>query len=361
VGIGAAASLCGGRAREKDMQVTYGKGVRRAASVAGALALSAMMTLGAARAADQPYVMKITFPTINDQVHQFARMLAAAVDKDSKGRIKAEVYPASQLGSIPRQIEGVQFGAIQCAAIPPEFFVGVDERFEVLAAPGLVDSLKHGQRLAQDPEVLKLMLSIGANKGLHGAALFMAIPNALIARDPIRHLADLKGKKIRIFASDFQKVALERLGATPVAMTLGDVLPAIQQGAIDGSIAGLTVFTTMHYQDAAKYVTLTGQPAIFIIVEISKKWYEGLPKDLQKIVDDDARRASVEIYPWEDQFIAAQSKVWTDRGGELIKFPPAEQAAMMETLSSVGEDIAKKKPALNAAYQIVTAAAKRTR
>jgi hypothetical protein len=47
---------------------------------------------------------------------------------------------ASQLGSIPRQIEGVQFGAIQAAVIPPEFFVGVDERFEVMAAPGLVES-----------------------------------------------------------------------------------------------------------------------------------------------------------------------------------------------------------------------------
>ena len=42
---------------------------------------------------------------------------------------------------------------------------------------------------------------------------------------------------MRIFASDFQSVALKRLGATPVAMTLGDVLPAIQQGAIDGAIA----------------------------------------------------------------------------------------------------------------------------
>ncbi len=35
------------------------------------------------------------------------------MEKDSGGRIKAQVYPASQLGSIPRQIEGVQFGSIQ--------------------------------------------------------------------------------------------------------------------------------------------------------------------------------------------------------------------------------------------------------
>ncbi len=94
----------------------------------------------------ETYVMKITLPTLHDTVHQVAMNYAAAVEKDSGGRIKAEVYPASQLGSIPRQIEGVQFGSIQCAVIPPEFFVGVDQRFEVMAAPGLVNSMEHGQR-----------------------------------------------------------------------------------------------------------------------------------------------------------------------------------------------------------------------
>ena len=71
------------------------------------------MTLGVARAEDKRYVMKISGPTINDAPHLFAKNLAAAVERDSGGRIKAEVYPASQLGSIPRQIDGAQFGAIE--------------------------------------------------------------------------------------------------------------------------------------------------------------------------------------------------------------------------------------------------------
>ena len=187
----------------------------------------------------------------------------------------------------PRQIEGTQFGAIQAANIPPEFFVGVDERFEVMAAPGLVESMEHGQRLAADPAVLKLMLGLGAEKGLHGVGLYIAQPSCVISKTPIRHLADFKGKKIRIFASQFQTVAFDRLGATPVAMTLGDVLPALQQGAIDGAVAGIGVFVNMHFHDAAKYVVETNQPAIFIILEVSQKWYDSLPKDLQQIVDRD--------------------------------------------------------------------------
>jgi TRAP-type C4-dicarboxylate transport system substrate-binding protein len=332
---------------------------KRAASVSFGILLAA--TLSGAQAQDKTYLMKITLPTLNDSLHQFAKNYAASVAKDSGGRIKTEVYPASQLGSIPRQIEGAQFGAIQCVIVPPEFIVGVDERFELMAAPGLVSSMEHGQRVAADPAVRNLMLGLGAGKGLHGVGLYMATPSSVIAKSPIRQLADFKGKKIRIFASEFQTVAFKRLGATPVAMTLGDVLPAIQQGTIDGALAAFTVYTPMGYQDAAKYVTDTGQPSIFIIIEVSKKWYDGLPQDLQQVIDRNAGQESVAINPWVIDLNARVRKGWLDKGGEVISLPPEEQAGLMSTLASVGEDVSKAKPELSAAYGIVTEAAKRTR
>ena len=97
---------------------------RIACSFAGAFGCAALLALplGAAQAQDQtPYVMKISTPTIHDIPDTYARNFGAALEKDSGGRIKVEVYPASQLGSIPRQIEGTQFGAIQCEVVPPEF------------------------------------------------------------------------------------------------------------------------------------------------------------------------------------------------------------------------------------------------
>jgi TRAP-type C4-dicarboxylate transport system substrate-binding protein len=335
----------------------------RAVGAAGvsALVVALALTFGAAQAQDKTFVMKVTLPTINDAPHQFAKDFAALVEKDSGGRIKGEVYPASQLGSIPRQIEGTQFGAIQVATVPPEFFVGVDERFEVLAAPGLAESIEHGQRIASDPQVLKLMMKLGADKGLHGAGLMMAQPTCVISKTPLRHLADFKGKKLRIFASQFQSVAFERLGVTPVAMTLGDVLPALQQGAIDGAIAGIGPFVHLHFGDAAKYITETNSPAIFIILEVSQKWYDTLPKDLQDIVDRDGAAVSKSIEPTALKMYQEQRKAWTDAGGELISLPREEQASMMASLSSVGEDVSKPKPALHEAYEIVTDAAKRTR
>ncbi len=333
----------------------------RASFAAGAAALLLALTLGAAQAQDKKFVMKITLPTLNDTVHQLAKNFGAAVEKNSNGRIKAEVYPASQLGPIPRQIEGTQFGAIQVAIIPPEFFVGVDERFELMAAPGLISNMKHGQRLAADSEVKKLMFSLGRNKGLHVTGLFLATPSHIISKSPIRRLDDFKGKKLRIFASDFQFQAMKRLGVTPVAMTLGDVLPAIQQGAIDGAIAALNVYVPMRFNDAARYVTELNTPAIFLIIAVSKKWYDSLPKDLRDIVDKAAAEESVAINKEAEAFVEKMRKTWVERGGELIQLPPDEQAKALNMLSTVGTDVSKNKPALAAAFKTVTDAANRTK
>jgi TRAP-type transport system periplasmic protein len=349
--------------REDDMLfIGYRKFARTAAAAgaASACAVSLALTPVAAKAQNKTYEMKISTPTIHDIPDTWARNFGAAVEKDSGGRIKVHVYPASQLGSIPRQIEGTQFGSIQMELVPPEFMVGLDERFEVMAAPGLVNSQAHGQRVAADPAVLKLMLGLGANKGLHGVALFMAEPQALISRTPVRHLADFKGKKIRIFASKFQSVAFERLGVTPVAMTLGDVLPAIQQGAIDGAITGMGPIANFHMVDAAKYVTEIGQPAIFIISEVNRKWFDSLPKDLQRIVENDAKAQSLAINPFAAQSVKEERAKYSSAGGELIKLPPDEQASMLKTFASVAPDVSKGDPKLAAAYKIVKEAAERT-
>ncbi|MGA7229644.1 MAG: TRAP transporter substrate-binding protein [Xanthobacteraceae bacterium] len=314
---------------------------------------------GAHAADDKPYVMKIALATLNDALHQFAKDYASAVEKDSGGRIKVEIYPGSQLGSTQRQAEGVQFGAIQCIVVPPEFLVGIDERYELLAAPGLVDSMAKGQRIAADPAVRQLMLGLGADKGLHGAGLFMLTPSAVIAIKPIRHLEDFKGKKIRIFASQIQSEALRRLGAIAKPMTLGEVLPALHDNILDGAIAATTVFVTMHYQDAAKYVTEIGQPAIFGVAELSKKWYDELPADLQRIVDQAAASVSVKINPWIVEFNAEARQHWISAGGELISLPAEEQSAMVRALASVGKDISSAKPELYAAYHVIIDAAQR--
>jgi TRAP-type transport system periplasmic protein len=328
------------------------------ALAAGAFTASAALTI-AARADDKPIVMKISLVTLDDALHLYARNYAEAVARDSNGRIKPEVYPASQLGSTQRQAEGVQFGAIQCQVVAPEFLVGIDERFEVLAAPGLVTSWATGQHLAADPAVQSVILGLGADKGLHGAALFMASPSSIIATKPIRRLADFKGKKIRIFGSQFESVAMARLGTIPRPMTLAEVLPALQDNSIDGAVASVSNDNTMHYVSAAKYVTEIGQPVIFGIVEISKKWYDSLPADLQQILDKDAASEALAINRMAIEIDDQARNTWVSSGGELISLPADEQSALLKIIGSAGDEVASTKPPLLAAYKIVTEAAQR--
>ena len=125
----------------------------------------------AAYAQDKTFTMKLSTATINDTQHEWLKRFAALVEKDSGGRIKAEIYPASQLGSIPRQIEGVQFGSIQGWMGPPEFLVGVDERFEVLSAPGLFSSVEQVMKVMADPPIQKDDLRARRAEGSDGHRL----------------------------------------------------------------------------------------------------------------------------------------------------------------------------------------------
>ena len=83
------------------------------------------------------FTMKIGTATINETQHQFIKFYKDEVEKASGGRIEVQIYPASQLGPIPREIEGVQLGNIQGYVGPVDFFVGVDPRFGVFSTPML--------------------------------------------------------------------------------------------------------------------------------------------------------------------------------------------------------------------------------
>jgi TRAP-type C4-dicarboxylate transport system substrate-binding protein len=335
----------------------------RSAVRAGAFFLGAALVAtlpGGAVAQDRSMTIKLATATLNDAQHEWLKRFAAAIDKNTNGRIKAEVFPASQLGSIPRMIESTQLGSIQIWIGPPEFLVGVDQRFELLSAPGVFQNDQQAAKTIADPEFSKAFLAIGANKGLVGASLFMYAPVGFAMRTPFRTLADLRGKKIRVLASPFQTEQIARLGGTGVPLTLADVLPALQQGTIDGTFSGIPIFTTLQYQEAAKYLTETGQSYIFSAAMLSKRWFDGLPADLQSLVMSTAKQAAAEASAWETDFLAKQRQAWIDNGGEVIPLPAADKAEMMARLASVGDDIVKTRAGLKPLWDQMVAAAKRS-
>jgi TRAP-type C4-dicarboxylate transport system substrate-binding protein len=313
----------------------------------------------AAYAQDKVFTMKLTTATINDTQHEWLKRFAAEVEKNSKGRIKAEIYPASQLGSIPRQVEGVQFGSIQGWMGPPEFLVGVDERFEAMSAPGLFSSVDQVMKVAQDPAIQKMMYGFGERKGLVGIGFAPIGPSSILSKKQVLKMADLSGMKIRVLASQMQLELIRRMGASPIAMTLADVLPGLQQGTIDGTLTTMTIYTTMHYYDAGKYVINTDQPYVNSIGMMSKKWMDTLPPDLQKVVHDAGTKVTAEITPFVKKFFADQIKIFESKGGIISNLPAAEHDAMIKKVSTIGDDLTKSKPAVNQAVKTLFEAAAR--
>jgi TRAP-type C4-dicarboxylate transport system substrate-binding protein len=326
----------------------------------GMVAALAAADIPALHAQGAPIVMKLATATLNDGQHEWMKRFAAAIETRSGGRIKAELYPASQLGSIPRMIEGTQLGSIQVWVGPPEFLVGVDQRFELLSAPGLFQDDRHANKTISDPEFAKAFLALGANKGLIGASLFLVGPSGFVMRTPLHTLADLKGKKIRVLASPFQTEQVARLGGTGVPLSLGDVLPALQQGTIEGTLGNLGVFAALGYYDTAKYANETGNAFVFTLAALSKRWFDTLPTDLQAMVLAAAQEAGTAVGPWQIDFLARQRKTWVDKGGELDVLSPADRTEMMAKLASVGDDIVKTKPELKPLWDLLAATAKRS-
>src|SRR4051812_20795661 len=181
-------------------------------------AFAALFAACIAAPAAAQVTMKIGTATINDVQHEYAKRFAAEVEKRAGGKVKVEVYPAEQLGSNPRMIEGLSLGTVEGLVGPPEFMVGVDPRFQILGAPGLVKDMPHAVRLASDPQFRNALFGFGESKGIKGIGLVLYGPNTYATRKPVRSVADFKGLKIRIFASPMHTLAMQHLGATGVPM-----------------------------------------------------------------------------------------------------------------------------------------------
>lgn len=316
------------------------------------------LTAAASPAAAQTYTLKIGNATINDVQHEWQKRWGARVEKRAAGRIKVEIYPASQIGSIPRMIEGLQLGTLEAWIGPPEFLVGHDLRFQALAAPGIFHDMAHTFRVLQDATFRQTVLALGEGKGMKGVSIIVYGPTSYASRRPVRKLDDFKGLKIRVFASPMQTLPLARLGATAAPMPLDEVFPALQRGAIDGNRTGITIFTTFKYYDIVKYVTEAHDAMVTSIGMVSKAWYDRLPPDLQKILVEEGQAVEKELLDWTVDFNEKGRKLWTEKGGELIKLSPADQAEMMKRLSTVGDEVVASQPRVKEVYDLMVQTAK---
>src|ERR1700734_1405760 len=292
-------------------------GIRAAKTLALAavMAFGASILAGPASAAD--FVMKFGTATMNETQHQFIKFYKEEVEKASGGRIEVQIYPASQLGPIPAEIQGVQLGTVQGYIGPVDFFVGVDPRFGVFSAPMLFKSNENAIATVQDPAIQKTMFDMLAPKRMVGLATMDIGASDYGAKKGITRLADFAGKKLRINGTELERKKMAALAATGIGMPLSDVVPALDQGTIDGTISGLSVFVSFKMNDLLKVITVTNDTYIISLAVISKPWLDTLPPDLQKVVIDSGAAVQAKTQQWEIDFTKKLEGDWAALGGTV--------------------------------------------
>jgi len=327
----------------------------------GLLAAGAI-TFAAQGAQAQQFTMKISAPTANDVSTEYMAAMKKGIESRTGSKIKVELYPANQLGQIPATVEGVALGTIEMTLPAAGFLVGLDPRFEVLDIPGIFDSVQHGMQVLTDPAVRKRIAGFGASKGIESMVTFIHGPMMLVSTRPVRAIADFKGLKIRApGGSPIQMDPLKRLGALPLSMPLGEVLPALQNRAIDGSEAAFGVFTAFKYFDVVK--AATPLPKSFLVVSglTNRKFLASLGRDLEAVVRDESHKAEVVFTTIGIDDVERNTKGWLANGGELIRFSPAEGDAYLKQVTASAESALSRNPQLKQDYDAFAAAAKKYR
>lgn len=312
-----------------------------------AAALGMLASFGLVWPADAAdFVMKFGTATMNETQHQYIKFYKEALEQASNGRIEVQVYPNSQLGPIPREIEGVQTGSIQGYIGPVDFFVGVDPRYGVFSAPMLFKSDDNAAATVHDPELEKTMLSLVASKNMVGVATLCLGAADYAAKRPLMTLADFNGKKLRINGTDLERAKMSRLGATGIAMPLSEVMPALDQGTIDGTISGMSVFVAFKMSDLVKTITITNDTFIVSIAVVSKPWLDTLPPDLQKLVTDTGFAIQAKTQAWEVAFTKELEQQWSGMGGQVHTISADDAAKMKTLLTSTADEVVKSQPAV---------------
>jgi TRAP-type C4-dicarboxylate transport system substrate-binding protein len=167
--------------------------------------------------------------------------------------------------------------------------------------------------------------------GLHILFLNQAPPVLLFSKEPIKTLADYKGKKIR-YASITNKQLLEALGAAPMLIPPSDAQDALSKGIVEGAMFPLEAGLAYDLASAVKYAIEPPIASATFAMVMNPAKYNSLPPNLRAIIDKETGvKAAMDFaaaYQAQEKF--ARELQTTKKGLQILTLPPAEVAKMKE-------------------------------
>jgi C4-dicarboxylate-binding protein DctP len=247
----------------------------------------AAATFSLAAFAQQPIVIKFSHVVAADTPKgKGAEFFKHKAEEMTKGRVKVEVYANSTLYKDKEEMEALQLGAVQMLAPSLSKFgpLGVKE-FEVFDLPYIFDGYESLRKVTLGPVGRQLLDKLEA-RGIKGLTYWDNGFKSISANTPIKSPADLKGKKMRIQSSKVLEEQYRTLGAIPQVMAFSEVYQALQTGVVDGTDNPHSNLYTQKMHEVQKHMTITDHNYLGYAVIVNKKFWDGLPADVRKQLDD---------------------------------------------------------------------------
>ncbi len=206
------------------------------------------------------------------------------VEERTKGNVKVEIYPNSQLYKDREEMEALQIGAVQMLAPSLSKFgpIGVRE-FEVFDLPYIFPNKETLYRV-MDGDIGKSLMGKLNSKGIVGLSFWDNGFKQMSANRPLRNVEDFKGLKMRIQSSKVLDAEMKALGANPQVMAFSEVYTALQQGVVDGTENPNSNFYTQKMNEVQKHLTISDHGYLGYAVIVNKKFWDGLPDNTRKTV-----------------------------------------------------------------------------
>lgn len=309
-----------------------------------ALGVALAVMLPFAGAAQAQSTMKLASATINDVQHEWQKEFQKEMEARVGDKVTVEIYPASQLGAIPRMAEGVLLGTIEGFTTPTSFVTNVDARFQAFDVPGMFRDGDDVAAVIHDPEFRDYLETLFLNKGVRVIGAIFNSPTQMLSRAPVTTLDGFKGLKVRTFASPLQMEPMKALGASPTPLALSEVTPQLQAGGIDGMLAGMPILSAFKFYDTAKHVTEFDMNQIVSVTLVNEVWFQSQPDDVKAAIAAAGRAAEQTVLPWGIANVERAKTAWLENGGEIHALSADQQAEVQAIFAKVATDLVNAEP-----------------
>ena len=261
--------------------------------------------------------------------HVAALYLKSFLESRSGGRIKVEIFPASQLGDFRAMIEQIQLGTLEAAHTSVG---GVGQFFpeiQVLELPYVIPDDLVAERLAKHALMLEMrdaILKKTGNVRMLSATNTGRFRSFFTTKKPIFSAADLKGVKMRTIDSPMQVEFMRFFGMNPTPVVWGELYTSLMTNVVEGTNNAATDIVPTNMHQALKFVVLDEHAYLWGFNWVSEKWLKSLPKDLQELVVDAFTHMGDVQISYNKAYEGRSMEVFLKAGGK-VHVPNAEQRA----------------------------------